>query len=436
MVWKERMGRVMCLISACALALSVVGVGGAAHAQQPPSSVYVRIASDCASLAAEQMLLEEVRMRIPEQTRLRRSGASEAPWHLIWDSEDELGCQLSLSDATPDPVVAIPLTVNSEPGKIREAAVRVAWFISTSIPEEREALPVDAVASVESPLPKTGNPEVIPALDEQPGSELPEFPTSRQPDVSELPEFPSPRAGVGAGISPAPSSAGGLSASSSNELALTLEEPGHPSVLRSLNSTLSTWRKASPGLFGTLSDLGTDPPPAYVLGEPVPLGGYMGVTTELTSFDNSGAFLLSLDGGLIFNERVMLGLVYQRLMNEIDVDDNWSEGELGELSMTQMGVSGAYIFRPRDFMSVSVGSALTVGNMHATRFEQGQANTRHAMFVGSQVNAQAFMEFLPWLDAGVGLNYHFPLIMANSQVLTLDEYNGLSVLFNLRLRIF
>jgi hypothetical protein len=147
--------------------------------------------------------------------------------------------------------------------------------------------------------------------------------------------------------------------------------------------------------------------------------------------------LLSLDGGVILNERFMLGLVYQRLMNSIEVDNNWVQGErLGTLSMNQVGMSGAYIFRPKSFMSISVGSTLTVGSMSATRFDQGNELRESAMLVGSQLNAQAFMEFLPWLDAGVGLNYHYPLIMGNSQVLTLEEYNGLSVLLNLRLRIF
>jgi len=432
---KEKMWRAMCALCACMLVLSGVASEREALAQQPAASVFVRVASDCASLAAEQMLLEEVRMRIPEQTKLRRSGANDAPWHLTWDDKNELGCQLALSDAAPNPVVQIPLSVEAEPEQIREAAVRVAWFISTSVPKARPEQPVDAVASVESPLPKPPEEDPLaiagPGDSETPGEELPEFPVSKKPDVSELPEFPSPRVGTEVAVSPSPVSM------RSDEVALTLREPGHPSVLRSLSSTLAGWRDTSPELFGTLEELGTDPPPAYVLGRPVPLGGYVSVLTEATSFDNSGAFLLSLDGGVILNERFMLGLVYQRLMNSIEVDNNWVQGErLGTLSMNQVGMSGAYIFRPKSFMSISVGSTLTVGSMSATRFDQGNELRESAMIVGSQLNAQAFMEFLPWLDAGVGLNYHYPLIMGNSQVLTLEEYNGLSVLLNLRLRIF
>lgn len=434
---KEKMWRVMCASGACLLVLSGVASEREALAQQPPVSVFVRVASDCASLAAEQMLLEEVRMRIPEQTKLRRSGASDAPWHLTWDTKDDVGCQLALSDAAPAPVVQIPLSVEARPEQIREAAVRVAWFISTSAPKARPEQPVDAVASVESPLPKPSEEEDPlavsgpDALGAEPGSELPEFPVSKKPDVSEFPEFPSARAGAEVAVSPSPVSM------RSDEVALTLREPGHPSVLRSLSSTLAGWRDTSPELFGTLEELGTDPPPAYVMGKPVPLGGYVSVLTEATSFDNSGAFLLSLDGGVILNERFMLGVVYQRLMNSIDVDNNWVEGErLGTLSMNQVGMSGAYIFRPKNFISVSVGSTLTIGNMSATRFDQGNELRESAKFVGSQLNAQAFMEFLPWLDAGVGLNYHYPLVLGNSQVLTLEEYNGLSVLLNLRLRIF
>ena len=186
-----------------------------------------------------------------------------------------MGCQLALSDAAPAPVVQIPLSVEARPEQIREAAVRVAWFISTSAPKARPEQPVDAVASVESPLPKPSEEEDPfavsdpDALGAEPGSELPEFPVSKKPDVSELPEFPSARTGAEVAVSPSPVSM------RSDEVALTLREPGHPSVLRSLSSTLAGWRDTSPELFGTLEELGTDPPPAYVMGKPVPLGGYV-----------------------------------------------------------------------------------------------------------------------------------------------------------------
>lgn len=402
--WRSERAAWLCApLLSCMLAQPVL-------AQPAPNAVHVRMTSDCASMAAEQLLLEEVRMRVPEQTSLQRVESELTRWHLAWEWDAAAGCQLTLSDT--EPMIALPLSVNASPKQIREAAVRVAWFITTTQP--RLAGPEDLVApAAPATLPTIPAQQARVGFVQAPGQVLPVIPKAAASQAELV--TPSPRA----------------------ESALKLAPSPAPSVLGSLSGTLSSWRDASPGLLESLHELGTAPPQATLFGRKMPLGGWTELGMESTNFDQRGAILLTAGGGVLLADQFSLGLEYQHLANTVVVDDNWfDDGTVGELDLKQAGMVWRMLFRPEKLLKLSLGGALLGGRLKVTRISVGDVTTQRDLIVSSALRFGGVIDLLPWLQASAQLNYHFPLVLGSSQILTTQEYSGISAGLGLTLRLF
>lgn len=393
-------------------------------------SVYVNIEPDCATLKAEELFLEELQVRLPQGTQVIRNGSVPTLWSIHWQWRDDR-CRVELHDY--EEVASMPLAANAEPARIREATVRLVWFVTMTTPREPE---------VESePEPLASKEEVVEPI------ELPEIPkkvvsasvekSEPLPDpeiVAAFPVFPvRPRpVAAPARLDPAPSVAPELSVGAAPRA----------SAATALVVALEDWRDSNPGLYRKLESFSGSAPEATLFGKKRTLGMNLSLTGDMTSVNSVPAWLGSLRVGFLLDERISLGVAYKRLGTTVPSDswdafrappENAFDGE-GRITMEAIGLDTELILMPDNYLSVSLGAALSGTSVAAKAIDSDE--TVRSMMLLAEANAHAFVDVFTWLQAGVGVGYRAPLIQGNDYVVSPKEIRGFSGMFTIRLKVF
>ena len=381
--------------------------------------VRVEVEPDCATLEAERLLIDEVRVRLPEGVSLRQgAGADPARWRLRWGWRAETGCQLVLTDG--EPVLELGLAASAEPDRIREAAVRVAWFVTSAPPDP---------PAPSAPRERAARPEQLPTIPR---------PEELGEPASPLPSIPEPAAAA----QPALASAGAPASASS---AMTVGPPPRDSVLQSLSVTLASWRGRSPGLFGALGRLGSHPPQVSMFGSPTTVGANLSLTTNTTRLSGVPAWLMTARAGAILDERLSIGLAYKGLTTTVLTEDGWhgnartpqgAETFAGDaqLRLHVGGLDVEYIWWPEEMINLSTSATLYGGWLGAEHLDnEGSYGT---LLLMSELQGQLLMDLTPWLQTGLGFSWRAPLIQGNDRILGAQELRGFSGTFTVRLKVF
>lgn len=391
-------------------------------------SVYVNIEPDCATLKAEELFLEELQVRLPEGTRVVRSGSVPTLWSIHWQWRGDR-CRVELYDS--EEVASMPLAANAEPDRIREATVRLVWFVTMTAPREPAVEP-EPLASKEELAALIEFPEIpekvvsasVKSTELLPDPEIvasfPVFPVRRQPVAAPARLDPAPSAAPELSVGAAPR------ASAATALAVALED----------------WRGSNPGLYRKLESFSGSAPEATFLGKTHTLGMNLSLTGDITSVNSAPAWLGSLRVGFLLDERISLGVAYKRLGTTVPSDswdafrappENAFDGE-GRITMGAIGLDTELILMPENYLSVSLGAALS-GTSVAAKAVDSDATVRSLMLL-AEANVHAFVDVFTWLQAGVGVGYRAPLIQGNDYVVSPEEIRGFSGMFTVRLKVF
>lgn len=411
---------------ACAATLCVWAWAPGAHAAAR-DRVHVDLAADCAGLEAGDLLLEEVQVRLPDSVTLVRGADPDAPtpWTLRWAWAPETGCHVMLSDI--EPVVEFPLMANASESDIREAAVRVVWFLSMTEPR-------DPIA--ESPL-KEAAPARLPEIPRRDARmpEIPQFPDAGGGE-GEMPEIPTARR-----VETAPS----VETAPGRDAALASSASARPSVLTSLSVTLADWRSSSPGLFETLDRYEEEPFMMSFGARRYPVGLNASFTGNVLTLSGKPAWLVGIRAGAMLDERIGLNVVYQGLTTTVTTSRSIEEGgeattyDMQDMRLNLGGLEMEYVLWGREFMSISMAASLMAGGVSATGTPEASEETRafSSFVMTSQLSAQVLLNVLPWLEVGIGAGYRAPIMQGNDQILDpRPDLAGTSGLFTLRLRLF
>ena len=371
-----------------------------ARAQDSPRApVYVQIGAPCAQSQAQgQLLIDELRVRLPESTPVLLGSpeiADTARWRLSWVEPVAQGpCQLILSDV--EPVVTIPLSRDAEPSAMREALVRLAWFISTTPP--RAPLPSPR-ASLEGGDKPPAGPDQASSL--TPPTTLPEDELNPRPDPSATPPADKPPADKAASVSKT----------------TTTQDADLDQALRAaqqLLAALQSLRVSEPNLFGSL-DRSLGPTfPETVFGAQSALGVHAGLSSQVTLLNSRPAWLTGAHLGWSYSQQLNLGVSYRgltsdlRYTNTVEVFDPEDQRTFREqrldLSWHAAALDADYMLFPDSPVHLTLGLSLGLGYARAYDLNISQdAHAATTYFVMTDLNAHLLYDLAPWMQAGFGL---------------------------------
>ena len=372
------------------------------------------------------MLLEELELRLPEAMRLELRGESAVEMNpltaraLDWRWRPDSGCKLLFRD--PQGVIELALAPDPSPEALQQAIVRVAWFISmNNAPPEQPVKQAARPVASQAPPPEeiNGMPYLAPSHREVNSS-------SFVPQVANT----APLAARELGAPAANTTQGGAA--------------GGEAQVENLSRTLSAWRMSTPNLFKRFGNLGEDPVTMKFLGEDAIVGSNISVGSRLIDVRGTTSWLISGRLGMTLDERVGLGLSYERLTTSVLQDPNWGRIEnpppdafegLGQVRLNLLGADAeAVVWRSGEW-TWRAGAAMQVGRIKSqSLLEPGEQVTSFVML--SELNTQISLALLPWMDAGVGAGLRFPLLQANDWVATPSQLRGGFLSLNLRLKLF
>lgn len=304
------------------------------------------------------------------------------------------------------------------PEALQQAIVRVAWFISmNNVPPEQPQKNAAAppVAS-QAPAPKeiNGMPYLAPTHRE----------VSAASFVPKESSIATPQNVV----------------ASRNDGA----DAGADGDVENLSRTLSAWRMSTPNLFKRFGNLGEDPMTMSFLGEEAIVGSNISVGSRLLDIRGSSSWLISGRLGMTLDDRVGLGLSYERLTTTVLQDPNWDRianpppdafDGLGQVRLNLLGADAeAVVWRSGEW-TWRAGAAMQMGRIKSQSLDEPGAQVASFVML-SEVNTQISLALLPWIDAGVGVGLRFPLLQANDWVATPAQLRGGFLALNLRLKLF
>lgn len=416
-------------------------------AQETPTRVEVMTSTECANAPGQQLLLDELRVRLPQESvvRLEQATPTATPsWTLRWDKpQPEASCALTLSDI--EPVVQIPLDQGAEPAAVREAIVRIAWFISTTparlapkspsaqleptAPTDKEPVPgelPDAQALLEQAKEPTPDPATAP--DQEPAKTPPQEEQAQQDAAKEQPSDSSKKA------EPALNASGKKSTPD-----LADQAAGAASQVL---ATLQLWRAQTPEIFGSL-DQKLQPMPSTIFGGPSSLGLHMGLSTHVTLLQSKPAWLGGVHLGMFITEHLNAGISYQGLMSDltfIDPQDTplvleggFTEDRVRELSLHAMSLEAEYILFPDE--NVHLAMAASLGGGVTSSRDLNSPRQRGAMFWMTNLSGNLLYDVYPWMQAGFGFSWRNVYGSGLNSVGS-DNFSGPSGTFLLRIGMF
>jgi hypothetical protein len=311
--------------------------------------VSLDVAGECAGPRGASTLREEVRLRLPPGSTLGRK-VEGAAWALEWGPGADGACGLRLSGRGE--LVVVPLEAMAEDARVREAAVRVAWWITTMEPEEPVAPEVEPVPAPE-PAPEAAPEPVVEAE-----------PVAPAADAGAVEEVAEPRSKEGGREATTGGKQDAVDVLNAELDAPSAAAPGEAEEMKVKDSvlqfteSLNGWKDESPELFAELGPAMTQPWALEVFGEQIPARLYFEASPRWSSMGGEAAGGLGVQVGAELAERFDLGLEYQNVEVELtepgfslDVDTqelalvagftlwDWGEWELG--SQAKVGVAMA-----------------------------------------------------------------------------------------------
>ena len=283
-------------------AASVLAWAPAAWSATDAPVVSLDVAGECAGPRGANTLREEVGLRLPPGSTLGRK-IEGAGWQLEWSPDEGGACGLRLSGHGE--LVVVPLGAMAEDADVREAAVRVAWWITTMEPE----------------VPVVAEPEVTP----EPAPES-------EPEVAVAP--PVEDAAPAEEVANEGTKEGGREASTGGKrdavdvLNAELDAPTlgrttehEPPVIKDsvlqFTESLNGWKDDSPELFAELGPAMTQPWAVEFMGEEIPAKLYFEASPRWSRMGDVPAMGLGVQVGVELAERFDLGLEYQNMEAEL-----------------------------------------------------------------------------------------------------------------------
>lgn len=390
------------------------------------SSLLVRAEPVCASPNTKQILFDELELRLPEALRVTLQERENTAWWLDWTQQEQgvpQSCQLTLRDRSA-PLLELPLLTSASPDEVRQAVVRVVWFLSTAAPSEAPRVELDAPPNPILPVIPPGGAQAVVLGPRQ-------LPAIR-------PSLTSTLSSPALGFAPA---------EPESELAATREEerdatPEQPAVA-SEDTTALTRTTASAGRSSSAGGLFGRPLQVELLGQRGGVGLYGEVATNLTGLAELPAWMRAARVGISWNDRLGVGLRYKTLSTTVLTDRPWErlsnpppdafEGE-GRLELNLFGLDAEVVALSFRTVSLMARGGMYGGRL-VTQARSGQGEVRSAL-VMAEVETALLVELFSWAEAGVGLGYRAPLLQGNDWVLSPDELRGASALFMLRIKLF
>lgn len=399
--------------------------------------------TECANAPGQQLLLDELRVRLPQESvvRLERATPMATPsWTLRWEKpQPEASCALTLSDI--EPVVQIPLDQDAEPAAVREAIVRIAWFISTT---PARTAPKSPSAQLEPTAPPDKEPVPGELPDAQALLEQAQTPTpapATEPDKAPTPQEPAQQDDAKEQPSDSSKKAEPTLNASGKKSAPDLADQAAGAASQVL-ATLQLWRAQTPEIFGSL-DQKLQPMPSTIFGGPSKLGLHMGLSTHVTLLQSKPAWLGGVHLGMFVTEHLSAGISYQGLMSDLTfVDDQdrplvLESGEtidrLRELSLHAMSLEAEYIFFPDENVHISLAASLGAG-ITSSR-ELSSPRQRDAMFWMTNLSGNLLYDIYPWMQAGFGFSWR-DVYGGGLDNVGSDNFSGPSGTFLLRIGMF
>ncbi len=377
--------------------------------------LFVHVAIECASEDSNRQLLEELRLRLPEHITIVQYKPDNTRLmfrELSWTWRSEQGCRLVFKDLQGE--IELPLPHNPEPEQLRQAVVRVAWFVSMSQEEEPVAKPRPEVVARKTPVVdgKINGMPVIASVDDHSEGQLLAPPQQVARATSDSPT-----------VQPA-------SAGSEKEVA-------------AFSNVMSNWKLSSPNLFKKFRDFDRQPLKMNVGGDEIDVGANLSLATDLVSLRETQSWLVSGRLGADFGDRFGAGIRYKRLTSTVLQNPNWDRISnppedaftgFGQLRLNLLGADVEALLWQKDEWKWRASFAMEMGRLKSRSLDGGSQVTSFVMF--SELQTQVFLAMLPWLDVGVGLGYRFPVMQANDWVAAPAQMRGGLVSMTLRLKLF
>ncbi len=373
--------------------------------------IVVEVEIECASDDSYAQLLEELRLRLPEDIKVVTKPTPRAGRMLNWSWNADAGCRLVLHDAQG--LIELPLAPEPEAEQLRQAVVRVAWFISMNRDTEGQ-LSIKPATVIGRPQPREVN-------------GLPTIPVSNSEKKGLLsPPRPQPRETVV--MNPSAGKTG--------------SEQG-----TRFEALTGGWRTDSPNLFKKFRNFDEKPLTTSFLGEQAIVGATVSLSGDAMNIEQGAggepAWMGNVRAGMTIDDRVGLGFVYKRLSSSILHDPNWARLEnpppdafsgLGSIRLNLVGMDTEAVILRRDAWTWRAKAGMHMGRVKSVSIED-RGSVGSFMMLG-EVDTQLFLALLPWLEGGVGVGVRAPLLQANDWVVSPADLRGGFFVMNLRVKLF
>lgn len=376
-----------------------------APAAPTSSTLQVRTDTECASPASRVTLIDELRRRLPEHVTLVERAEAPGPEQrdLSWGWQADSGCRLILTDPR-EGVVVLPLAADASVESVRQAVVRVVWFMALEpAMVEPEAAPVVAEVEVEEPKLINGLPMIAPR-----------------------------GTGLLSPVAPVVLPAEPVAVAAAND-ALTPATPSN-----------EVWRGEGGDLYAAGTLFSRDAPLRLELRgveREVRFNG--GFTTDITGLNALPAWLFSLRAGARADDRFGVGLSYKWLSTTLLTDRNWAAlenpppdafDEQGRMSLHLVGGDAELVMLSMSRLELVGSVGLHLGRIKTTALSgEGEVGS---MLVLGEAQTQVLGDVFPWLKLGMGLGYRAPLLQGNDWVASPRDLRGFSATFTMRVALF
>lgn len=375
--------------------------------------VVLTLDASCASVEAGRVLMEELRLRLPPGVELLRAADPRPAWQLAWTRQAD-ACALVLSDV--EEVAALPLAPDAPAEAMREAVVRVAWFIVTGAPR----------------TPPAPSPEQL---------------AVRAQDASRGEVWRAQAVALAAANEAAPAAlvldaprvqpSGG---------AVAVMTPQNEGVWEGIASTVSGWLTWGGDELGISKP---SPKSTEVLGESIPYSVYVGLTGQVTRFNKVPAWMGGVLGGVLFDRTLGVGVSYQSLSTKVRLENAqvappaeggpWAQDKLPTLEVDLIGLQVEYNFMPDKRLHANLSAIFGAGLMGfegdvAEMLPEGVSDDPVTL-LALDLQAQVLYEALPWLQVGAGFGLRSMQSFGNGYI-SAAQLEGVSGLLMVRAMLF
>jgi hypothetical protein len=379
--------------------------------------VVLTLDAGCASVEAGRALIDELRLRLPTNIEVLRAADERPAWRLGW-TMDQGACALVLSDV--EQVAALPLPADAGAEAMQEAVVRIAWFVVTGAPR--------------TPAPPSPELLTLRAVDASWG------------DVWRAHAVALAEASVAAPaalVLDAPTEP--VVAQGNGSVAMIT--PANEGAWEGIASTVSGWMTWSGEELGISKPA---PKSTEVMGTEIPLSVYIGLTGQVTRFNDSPAWMGGVLGGLLIDRTVGVGISYQSLSSTVRLDRSqvrppandespWATDDLPTLEVDLLGLQVEYNFMPDKRLHANLSALLGAGLMgfegDVREMLPAGVSDEPVTLLMIDLQGQVLYEARPWLQVGAGFGLRSVQSFGDGYI-SGDELEGVSGLLMVRAMLF